>query len=55
MKKEALDEMKKNTQLHYLYLKNSPVFNGVRDDARFKLILEKAKVVYEARLKKYAE
>ena len=55
MKKEALDEMEKNTQHHYLQLKNSPVFNNVRDDVRFKQILGKAKIVYEERLKKYAE
>ena len=55
MKKEALDEMEKNTQHHYLQLKNSPVFNSVRDDVRFKQILGKAKIVYEERLKKYAE
>ena len=55
MKKEALDEMEKSTWNHYLQLKNSPVFNSVRDDVRFKQILEKAKIVYEERLKKYAE
>lgn len=55
MKKEALDKMEMNQGIHYLFLKNSPFVDPLRQDARFAAILEKSRLVYEERLKKYAD
>jgi TolB-like protein/Tfp pilus assembly protein PilF len=52
MKKEALDRMESG--FNYLHLKNSPVFNPLRQEPRFAAILEKTRLVYEERLRKYA-
>lgn len=54
MKKEALDEIENNQDLHYLHMKNFPVFNPLRQEPGFASILEKRRLVYQERLRKYA-
>lgn len=51
-KNEALDLMEE-TGSNYLTLENSPLYDELRVNSRFDSILEKAKVSYEERLKKY--
>ncbi len=55
MKKEAFDRLEDNKGINYLHLKNSPFYKSVRKDDRFKKILEERKIIYEERLKKYAD
>ena len=54
MKKEALDIVSRN-YFAYLYLKNSPVFLGILNEQAFIQALERNKIVYEERLKKYTD
>jgi TolB-like protein/Tfp pilus assembly protein PilF len=54
MKKEALDRIESSEDLSYLFMKNSPVFNPLKQEPRFAAFLEKAHLLYEERLKKYA-
>ena len=54
MKKEALDIISRN-YFAYLYLKHSPVFLGIRNEQAFIQALERNKIVYEERLKKYTD
>jgi len=42
-------------QYSYLLLKNSPFYDNLRDDARFKEIIRKQKQKYEERLKKFGD
>jgi TolB-like protein/lipopolysaccharide biosynthesis regulator YciM len=54
MKNEALDLIEKAIDhplaFNYLYLKNYPLFDSLRDESRFQKILEKQKIKYEERL-----
>jgi hypothetical protein len=51
MKDEAfrigVEGMEKGWGSYYLQLKNSPLYDNLRDDVRFKKILEKTKEEYE--------
>ena len=59
MKKEAVRTLnqleKKDFDFHYLELINDPFFDNLRDEPRFKEIVEKARRVYEERLEKYRD
>ena len=64
MKDEALnyiDEQIKDKSIKvgapysYLYLKNSPFYDGLRDDIRFREILEKLKTLYDVTLEKFGD
>jgi serine/threonine protein kinase len=59
MKDEAIsvikEAKKKGVEYDYLFLINNPHYDNLRDDVRFKEIVEKAKKVYEERLKKYGD
>ncbi len=62
MKEEAIqyieNESKKDYEHHdcsYISLLNSPFYDSLRDDPRFREILKKAKQKYEERLKKFAD
>jgi TolB-like protein/Tfp pilus assembly protein PilF len=59
MKQEAtriLNKLAKNDfDVHYFYLINHPFFDNLRDEPRFKEIVEKAKQVYEERVRKYGD
>ena len=54
MKKEALDNLEKEQNLKYLNLKNSSIYDPLRSDPRFEKLLEQTQLVYEERLKRYA-
>ena len=62
MKEEAINLLNENynqksklRESSYIYLKNSPYFNNLHDDTRFKEILKKEKKLYEENLKKYVD
>jgi len=59
MKQEAtriLNKLAKNDyDVHYFYLINNPFFDNLRDESRFKEIVEKAKQAYEERVRKYGD
>jgi len=59
MKQEAtriLNKLVKNDyDFHYIILINNPFFDNLRDEPRFKEIVEKAKHVYEERVRKYGD
>jgi len=59
MKQEAtriLNKLAKDGyDFHYIRLINNPFFNNLRDEPRFKEIVEKAKQVYEERVRKYGD
>jgi TolB-like protein len=56
MVKEALDDLEKNPRdIHYLSLKLSPIFDPFRSEPRFAVILENARLVYEDRVRRFAE
>ncbi|MGD2087867.1 MAG: protein kinase [Candidatus Aminicenantes bacterium] len=54
--KLAKDKLAKNDYyFHYIILINNPFFDNLRDEPRFKEIVEKAKQVYEERVRKYGD
>ncbi len=56
MKKEALDMISSTgSNFAYLYLKHSPVFLSIRNEPAFIQALERNKIIYEERLKKYTD
>jgi adenylate cyclase len=59
MKQEAtriLNKLAKNDyDFHYFVLIHNPFFDNLRDEPRFKEIVEKAKQVYEERVRKYGD
>jgi serine/threonine protein kinase/Tfp pilus assembly protein PilF len=59
MKQEStriLNKLAKNDyDFHYFILINNPFFDNLRDEPRFKEIVEKAKQVYEERVRKYGD
>lgn len=59
MKQDAtriLNKLEKNDyDFHYFILINNPFFDNLRDEPRFKEIVEKAKQVYEERVRKYGD
>jgi TolB-like protein len=55
MNKEAMDELELTAaNQQYLSMKLSPIYDPFRKDPRFNVILENARLVYEEKLKKYA-
>jgi hypothetical protein len=54
MKKEAIEALDKDGSATYLTLKNAPFFASLRSEQQFENILEEKRLVYEERLKKYA-
>jgi non-specific serine/threonine protein kinase len=60
MKEEAINYLQKyldknSLRYNYLYLLHSPYYDNLRNDPRFQKIMEKAKTLYEERLKKYGD
>lgn len=47
--------MKKGERFYYLRFKNSPLYDNLRDDVRFKKILKKLKGEYEELLNYYKD
>ena len=48
--------LKRNEDAYeYLYLRNNPHYDNLRDDPRFQKIVENSKKIYEERLKKYGD
>jgi tetratricopeptide (TPR) repeat protein len=60
MKDKAIAYMQKSLsknplQYAYLYFLNCPYYDNLRDDPRFRKIMEQAKKLHEERLKKYGD
>ncbi len=51
MKANAIEALEKS-QPKYRTLKNSPLFDEVRTEPRFQVVLEQARVIYEDKLKR---